>query len=219
MSNEESPYEIELAEDAAAPEDTEFETEPEATQRDAHFPWIVGGLAVVALFVAACCIFVFGAYLIGRSTGDGAQPAPPPTESQLPQPIPTEAAPPEATPTPGQPAEPTAAPQPTLTTEPTLTPEATFTPEPTPIAPVVDYFKVTPEAIKVNGCVKISWSTGGATSWVNIMRDDVFLQENAPHSGALQDCPDEAGTYRYRIVAYNPEDDRVRADQIVTVSE
>ena len=73
MSNEESPYEIELASDAAEPEETELQAEPEPTQRDNHSPWIVGGLAVVALFVAACCIFVFGAYLIGRSCPAGSK--------------------------------------------------------------------------------------------------------------------------------------------------
>ena len=99
------------------------------------------------------------------------------------------------------------------------TPEPTPEPEPTPIPPVIDAFSVTPEAIAVGECVTVSWSAGGATSWVNIVRDGDFIWEDAPLNGSLEDCPTEAGTHEYRIVAYNPEDDRVRERREVTVTE
>jgi hypothetical protein len=101
----------------------------------------------------------------------------------------------------------------------TIQPEATVEPEPTPLPPVIDDFEVTPEEVKVGECVDVSWSASGATSWVNIVRNDDFLWENAPLSGSVQDCPDEAGEYRYRMVAYNPEDDRVREEVTVTATE
>jgi hypothetical protein len=108
------------------------------------------------------------------------------------------------------------------TAEPTATPEPTGTPEPTPTpiaAPVIDDFEVEPEAIKVGQCVEVSWSASGGTFWVNILRNDDYIWENAPIEGTLQDCPDKAGDYRYRVVAWNEEDDRVREDVNVTVTE
>jgi hypothetical protein len=101
-------------------------------------------------------------------------------------------------------------PQPTSTSEPTVTSVP---------PPVIDSFEVTPDEIAVGECVSISWSTSGATSWVNVLRNDDFIWENAPLTGSLRDCPDASGDYRYRIVAYNPEDDRIREDRQVTVTE
>jgi hypothetical protein len=102
------------------------------------------------------------------------------------------------------------------TSEPTDTPEPTETAVP---APVIDDFEVTPTEIAVGQCVEVSWSASGGTFWVNILRDDDYIWENAPVTGSLQDCPDKAGDYRYRVVAWNEVDDRVREDQNVTVTE
>jgi hypothetical protein len=102
------------------------------------------------------------------------------------------------------------------TAEPTDTPQPTETPLPTP---VIDDFEVDPQAIALGQCVKVTWETSGGTSWVNVLRNDDYIWENAPLSGSLQDCPDKAGDYRYRVVAWNPQDDRVREDVQVTVSE
>jgi hypothetical protein len=102
------------------------------------------------------------------------------------------------------------------TAEPTATPEPTGTPIP---APVVDDFEVVPAEIALGQCVKVSWSTSGGTTWVNVLRDDDYIWENAPLQGTLQDCPDKAGDHRYRVVAWNEVDDRVREDRMVTVTE
>lgn len=102
------------------------------------------------------------------------------------------------------------------TAEPTDTPEPTETPLP---PPVIDDFEVDPQAIKLGQCVKVTWAASGGTSWVNVLRDDDYIWENAPLTGSLQDCPDKAGDYRYRVVAWNPVDDRVREDLNVTVTE
>ena len=107
------------------------------------------------------------------------------------------------------------------TPEPTAPPPPTDTavPEPTVLPPVISSFRVTPKEVSVGGCFAVSWSAGGGTSWVNIVRDDDFIWENAPLDGATQDCPDKAGEYLYKIVAYNPVDDRVREEATVTVKE
>ena len=106
--------------------------------------------------------------------------------------------------------------EPTATSEPTGTPEPTTTPIP---APVIDSFEVTPEEIQLGQCVKVSWSSSGGTFLVNVLRNDDFIWENAPVTGSLQDCPDKDGDYRYRVVAWNEVDDRVREDLMVTVTE
>jgi hypothetical protein len=78
---------------------------------------------------------------------------------------------------------------------------------------------VVPEQIQLGQCVKVSWSTSGGTVWVNVLRNDDYIWENAPASGSLQDCPDSTGDHRYRVVAWNELDDKVREDLIVTVTE
>jgi PKD repeat protein len=125
------------------------------------------------------------------------------------------------------PPAPTEGPLPTATTAPTEAPQPTDAPPPTdtPIPeptippPDISSFEVSPEEVTVGGCFNISWSAGGGTNWVNIVRNDDFIWENAPLDGALQDCPDTAGEYLYKIVAYNEVDDRTREQVTVTVNE
>ncbi len=77
---------------------------------------------------------------------------------------------------------------------------------------------MTPERIQAGGCVTVAWRAGGATSWINIFRGEHMIKENAPLSGSMQDCPRQPGEKKYRIIAYNPQDKRVRQDRIVTVT-
>jgi hypothetical protein len=135
-------------------------------------------------------------------------------------PAPTEGPPPPTdTPAPG----PTAPPSPTDTPvpEPTAPPSPTDTPvpEPTVLPPIISSFRVTPQEVSVGGCFAVSWSAGGGTSWVNVVRNDDYVEENAPLSGTLQDCPDKAGEYLYKVVAYNPVDDNTHEETTVTVTE
>lgn len=109
-----------------------------------------------------------------------------------------------------QPDQPTATPGPTA--EPTAEPTAI------PSDPVIDSFGVQPGEVAVGACVNISWSTSGGTTWVSILRDDTELEDNAPLSGNLQDCPTEAGEPVYAILAYNTDDKRAKQEQTVTVS-
>ena len=110
-----------------------------------------------------------------------------------------------------QPDQPTATPSPT--TEPTLEPTTV------PSDPVIDAFGVQPGEITVGECVNISWSTSGGTTWVSILRDDTELEDNAPLSGSIQDCPTDAGEPVYAVIAYNADDKRDRQEQTVTVNE
>ena len=98
---------------------------------------------------------------------------------------------------------------------------ATATPEPTraPDPPVINSFQVNPAQIELGQCTEIAWSTSGGTSWVTILRGDTVLQDNAPLSGTWQDCPPDAGSVLYGILAYNPVDQTARQQQTVTVTE
>lgn len=90
-------------------------------------------------------------------------------------------------------------------------------PPPPPDKPIIHSFSVSPPQIKRGGCVTIDWKCGGATSWVTIVRGEHIVRDNAPLSGTAEDCPDTSGQVGYRIVAFNPEDERVRQDRTIDV--
>jgi hypothetical protein len=91
------------------------------------------------------------------------------------------------------------------------------TPPPPPDKPEIRSFSVSPAQIKLGDCVTVSWDCGGATSWVTVVRGEHIVMDNAPLSGSAQDCPDTPGQVGYRIVAFNPEDERVRQDRTIQV--
>ena len=95
-------------------------------------------------------------------------------------------------------------------------PQPTATPAAKP--PVVNYFSVSPNKIKVNECVTISWGASGGTTKVQIKRNGKTILDNAPHQGNATDCRKKAGTYKYSIVARNSANQRVTKEQSVKVS-
>jgi len=117
--------------------------------------------------------------------------------------------PPTATPVPQQP---TNTPVP-----PTATPMPT-TPAPEP--PVIQSFSVAPTSIEQSQCVVASWSTGGGTTRVQLLRDGAAIWDNAPLNSSVQDCPPNAApaTIRYTLVAYNNANQRDARDVQVQVN-
>ncbi len=111
--------------------------------------------------------------------------------------------PPTATPVPQQP---TNTPVP-----PTATPVPT-TPAPEP--PVIVSFSVAPTSIEQGQCVTASWSTGGGTTRVQLLRDGAAIWDNAPLNSSVQDCPPNAApaTVRYTLAAYNNANQRDARD-------
>jgi heat shock protein HslJ len=107
-------------------------------------------------------------------------------------------------------------PQPTATPVPTG--EPTVEPTAEPSDPVIDSFTVQPAQVASGECVTLSWSTSGGTTWATILRDDTVIEDEAPLSGTLQDCPTDEGDTVYAIIAYNAEDKRAKQEQTVTVS-
>jgi len=117
--------------------------------------------------------------------------------------------PPTATPIPQQP---TNTPVP-----PTATPVPT-TPAPEP--PSIQSFSVAPTNIEQGQCVVASWSTGGGTTRVQLLRDGAAIWDNAPLNSSVQDCPPNAApaTIRYTLAAYNNANQRDARDVQVQIN-
>lgn len=98
---------------------------------------------------------------------------------------------------------------------------ATATPQPTaePDLPVIYTFTANPNQIETGDCVDVSWSVGGGTTSVQLLRNGVVVIPNAGFTGQETDCLDAAGSYVYRLEAYNAVGGSVFEDQGVTVSD
>jgi polar amino acid transport system substrate-binding protein len=65
----------------------------------------------------------------------------------------------------------------------------TATPVPPVPAPVINGFTVSPDTVAPGGCTILSWTTGGGTSRVVLLRDNSPIWDNAPLNSQVQDCP------------------------------
>ena len=102
-----------------------------------------------------------------------------------------------------------------------IQPTATL-PPPTPTSipvPVINQFSVTPAQIQAGECVNISWSAGGGTNRVRLLRNEAVVLDNAPFSGNQSDCPNQAGTLQYRLEASNTAGQTVSQQAAVTVTQ
>jgi ABC-type amino acid transport substrate-binding protein/heat shock protein HslJ len=97
---------------------------------------------------------------------------------------------------------------------PPATPEPTTTPEP----PSVQSFAVSPDQISTGACVSIAWSVAGGASGSRILRNGTVIADNAGLSGEQTDCPDQAGSYTYRLEAYNEAGHTVTRERTIAVT-
>jgi heat shock protein HslJ len=97
---------------------------------------------------------------------------------------------------------------------------ATATPVPTtvPQQPVIYSFSVTPNQIAEGDCVDINWSAGGGATYARVLRNGAAIADSGALTGHGNDCPAPAGTYTYRLEAFNPGGQSVAQQQTVTVS-
>jgi hypothetical protein len=65
----------------------------------------------------------------------------------------------------------------------------TATPVPPAPAPVINGFTISPDTVAPGGCATLSWTTGGGTSSVDLLRDNSTIWDNAPLNSSVQDCP------------------------------
>jgi len=98
---------------------------------------------------------------------------------------------------------------------------ATATPVPTPApeAPAIYAFSVSPGQITVGECTGVSWSVGGGTSYSRIHRNGEVIIDDAGYTGQQMDCLDTAGSYTYRLEAYNPAGESVVQEREVLVTD
>jgi len=129
------------------------------------------------------------------------EPVPPTEEPVRPTPEPVGPTPEPVTPTP----------------EPVIpTPE----PPPAPLPPEVQNFGVTPGNIEPGQCVMASWTTGGGTTRVQLLRDGAVILDNAQLNNSVQDCPPQgaSSTIRYTLIAYNNVGQQDARDAAVQVA-
>ena len=98
---------------------------------------------------------------------------------------------------------------------------ATATPAPTaaPEQPVIYTFSVNPKQIADGACLDLNWSAGGGTSYIRILRNSDVVLDNVPLTGHSPDCPSPAGTYTYRLEAFNSAGDQVSQQQQAQVTD
>jgi heat shock protein HslJ len=91
---------------------------------------------------------------------------------------------------------------------------------PAPEPPSIQSFSVAPTSIEQGQCVIASWSTGGGTTRVQLLRDKAVIWDNAPLNSSIQDCPPNTapGTVAYSLVAYNNAGQKDQRDASVQVS-
>lgn len=102
-----------------------------------------------------------------------------------------------------------------------VVPAGTATPQPTPAPglPVIYSFSVTPSEIQAEDCVEVSWSVGGDADRVQIRLNGQLVLDNAEFDGSEFHCPQEAGSYVYRVEAYNAAEEMVYEEETVSVTE
>jgi polar amino acid transport system substrate-binding protein len=103
--------------------------------------------------------------------------------------------------------------------QPTATPAPQPTATPAVQPPVINGFTISPDTVSPGGCTIASWTTGGGTTNVDLLRDNVVIWDNAPVNSSVQDCPQISPdatlplSIVYTIQAYNS------AGQMVTQSQ
>ncbi|MDX1414785.1 MAG: transporter substrate-binding domain-containing protein [Candidatus Promineifilaceae bacterium] len=103
-------------------------------------------------------------------------------------------------------------------------PEATNTPTPTPatptpVPPVIYSFSAEPEQIEAGECLNVIWQVGGDASNIDLLRNGAVIVPNAPFSGSIQDCINNAGSYTYRLEVLGRNGQTIREERTVTVTE
>lgn len=102
--------------------------------------------------------------------------------------------------------------EPTPTTEPT---------EPVVQEPEIQNFDIAPTTIEAGQGVTVSWTTGGGTTRVQLMRNDAVIWEDTQLNNSMPDYPpDEAGsTVRYTLIAHNNAGQTDSREATVRVAE
>jgi len=104
------------------------------------------------------------------------------------------------------------------TTEPI---QPTVEPPPEVLPPEIQNFDVAPSNIEPEQCVMASWTTGGGTTRVQLLRDGAVILDNAQLNKSVQDCPPQGAgsTIGYTLMAYNNVGQSDSRNAMVQVAE
>ncbi len=103
--------------------------------------------------------------------------------------------------------------------------QPTATPVPPVPAPVIYGFGIAPTSITPGGCTIASWTTGGGTTRVVLLRDNAPIWDNAPLNSSVQDCPPIPSgqplplNIVYTLQAYNSAGQLVTQPATLTVEQ
>jgi len=93
------------------------------------------------------------------------------------------------------------------------------TPEPPPPDPVIYTFDVSPNQVKVGDCVNVTYSAGGGTASLRIMRDGGPYLDPPDLEGSFCDTLNEARNYTYQLVARGQAKDVPSEEKTVSAKE
>ena len=88
-----------------------------------------------------------------------------------------------------------------------------------PPLPTILSFTVSPDQIPAGECVGVSWSVSAEATLVQVRRNDMVIIDKGLAAGQQMDCLDQAGSYTYRLEAYNVAGESVFQEQGVRVEE
>lgn len=102
--------------------------------------------------------------------------------------------------------------------QPTTTPP-TATPIPPDPPPVINSFNTTPNQLETGQCTTISWSVGGGTTNVRLLKNGNVIVDNGSFSSSMPDCLEAAGQYVYRLEAHGSNGQTETQESTVTVTD
>ncbi len=86
-----------------------------------------------------------------------------------------------------------------------------------PVGPTIASFAVTPDEVKVGGCVAVNWTVVGDLANVRILRDEVVLLDGGANTGSGGDCLLDPGMFTYQLAATDTAGNVSTAEATVTV--
>jgi heat shock protein HslJ len=88
-----------------------------------------------------------------------------------------------------------------------------------PQLPTIQSFSVSPAQLEPGECAGVSWSVSAEGTLVQVRRNGRVVIDKGGAVGQQMDCLDKAGSYTYRLEAYNSAGESVFQEATVTVTE
>jgi polar amino acid transport system substrate-binding protein len=87
-------------------------------------------------------------------------------------------------------------------------------------APEINQFSIDPKGQAPAGtCIMVYWDVSGDVEKVDITRNGDVVWDDAPFRGSIQDCPQGAGTFTYKLQASGPGGTSSAAESVTMVED